>query len=393
MHRSLMRRMTPLRPGLVGKLNERQILRLIQAHGPISRAEVARLSGLSPPTVSKAVASLLTAGLIEETAASTNARGRPAVNLRLASEVVQVVGIVIDADQCEVVTAGLDGVLHADPHVFPTPSTYSQLLDTLEQHCRQVIGKGRISTLGIGVSLPGLIDVGGGRGVLSPNLPYTNGRRPAADLGERLGVSAVLVHETSALCLAERHYGQATDLDDFAVLDIGVGVGLGVMSGGRLLTGHSGLAGEIGHITVVAEGGHSCGCGNTGCLETECNDAAFARRVSRKLNREVGFEEAIALARTGRVPLGKEFHDTAVYLGVAVAAVVNLFNPTAVFVHTRLFEAADGLFDRVVEFTRKRALPPSLSDCKIVRARGHKRQGAVAGIVQHLTNAIAGGVE
>lgn len=388
-----MSRMTPLRPGLVGKLNERQILRLIQAHGPISRAEVSRLSSLSPPTVSKAVISLMTAGLIEETTASANARGRPAANLRLASEAVQVVGVVIDADQCEVVTAGLDGVLHADPRTFPTPTSYANLLDILEQNCRAVIGKRRISTLGIGVSLPGLIDSGEGRGVLSPNLPYTNGRTPASDLGERLGVSAVLVHETNALCLAERHYGQATGVDDFAVIDIGVGVGLGVMSGGRLLTGHSGLAGEIGHITVVADGGHPCGCGNTGCLETECNDAAFVRRVRRKLSREVDFEEALTLARSGRSPLAKELHDTAVYVSVAVAAVVNLFNPAAVFVHTRMFEADDGLFDRVVEFTRKRALPPSLAECKIVRARGHKRQGAVAGIVQHLTNAVADGVE
>jgi DNA-binding transcriptional ArsR family regulator len=104
-------RITALRPGLVGKLNERQVLRLIQARGPISLAEVARLTGLSPPTVSKAAASLIRAGLLEETATSDNARGRPAVNLRLASEAVQVLGIVIDAGRCEVVTAGLDGVL------------------------------------------------------------------------------------------------------------------------------------------------------------------------------------------------------------------------------------------------------------------------------------------
>ena len=74
-----MDRITALRPGLVGKLNERQVLRLIQARGPISRAEVARLTGLSPPTVSMAAASLIRAGLLEETATSDNARGRPAV--------------------------------------------------------------------------------------------------------------------------------------------------------------------------------------------------------------------------------------------------------------------------------------------------------------------------
>jgi predicted NBD/HSP70 family sugar kinase len=388
-----MNSMTALRPGLVGKLNERQILRLIQARGLISRAEVSRLSGLSPPTVSKAVTNLLLAGLIEETATTANTRGRPAVNLRLATESVQVIGVVIDAEHCEVVTAGLGGVLHPERITFPTPGSYSQLLDTLENHCRAAMENRGLNTLGVGVSLPGLIEVQSGRGVLSPNLPYTNDQRPAADLAERLGLPAVLLQETNALCLAERQYGQATGLDNFAMIDIGAGVGLGVMCNGQVLTGHSGLAGEIGHITVVAYDGLACGCGNTGCLETVCNDAAFARRVSQRLNRTVGFDEAVELARSGRVPLAKELHDTAVYLAVAVAAVVNLFNPAAVFLHTRLFEADDGLFERIVEFTRKRALPPNLASCKIVRARGYKRQGAIAGIVQYLTNAVAEGHE
>lgn len=388
-----MDRIPALRPELVGKLNERQILRLLQARGPASRAAVARLSGLSPPTVSKAVASLIQAGLLEETATADNARGRPAVNLRLATARVQVVGLAVDADRCEVVTAGLDGVLHADPRSFPTPNSYAKLLDTAEKHCRAAMGRRGVATLGLGVSLPGLIDDRAGRGVLSPNLPCTNGRTPAKDLGDRLGVPGVLVQELHALCLAEQHYGQAVGRDDFAVLDIGVGVGLGVMAGGRLMTGHSGLAGEIGHVTVAIDGGWPCGCGNAGCLETVCNDAAFARRVSRKLGREVGFDEAVALARSGRGPLAAEVYETAEYLAVAVAAVVNLFNPSAVYIHARQFEADDGLFDRVVGLARKRALPPAFADAAVLRAKAHKRQGAVAAAVRHLTDAVAVGVE
>src|SRR5215510_799559 len=94
---------TSIRPALVGKLNERQILRLIQSRGPLSRAEVARESGLSAPTVSKAVASLRKSGLLEEVDAVELARGRPAPRLRLATESAQVLGIAIDAAHCEVV--------------------------------------------------------------------------------------------------------------------------------------------------------------------------------------------------------------------------------------------------------------------------------------------------
>ncbi|MDB5309606.1 MAG: nagC [Gemmataceae bacterium] len=383
---------TTIRPALVGKLNERQVLRVLQTRGPLSRAEVARESGLSAPTVSKAVASLLKTGLLEEADAGETARGRPAPKLRLATASAQVLGIAIDGGHCEVVSAGLDGDLHTDLERVPTPATYPALLDALEAKARAVMAKPGVATLGLGLSLPGLVDYRKGCGVLSPNVPMTNGHRPADDLARRLGLACVLLQESHALCLAERHYGLAKGLDDFAALDVGTGVGLGVMSGGRLLTGHSGLAGEIGHITAVSDGGRPCGCGNRGCLETVASDSALAVRASEKLGRKVDVDEVIDLAKTGRVDLGPELREAVRYLAVGVAAVINLFNPSTLFIHTRLFEIDPGLFEAVVDQAGTRALPPSFADCRIVRAKGSKRQGAVAGIIQHLTNAVAADV-
>ena len=380
---------TTIRPALVGKLNERQVLRVIQTRGPLSRADVARESGLSPPTVSKAVAALLKAGLLEEADATETARGRPAPRLRLARESAQVLGIAIDRGHCEVVSAGLDGELHADLTSVPTPATYPALLDALEATARAAMARPGVATLGLGVSLPGLVDYRRGCGVLSPNVPMTDGRCPAADLAARLGVECTLLQETHALCLAERHYGLAKGLDDFAMLDVGTGVGLGVMSGGRLLTGHSGLAGEIGHITAVAEGGRVCGCGNRGCLETVASDTALAQRASEKLGRPVDVDEVIELLKAGRVDLRAELQTAVRYLAVGVAAVMNLFNPSTLFIHTNLFETDPGLFDELVKLAGTRALRPAFADCRVVPAKGSKRQGAVAGIIQQLTNAVA----
>src|SRR5262245_21430505 len=221
-------RIATLRPSQVGRLNERQVLRVIQAEGPLSRAEVVRRSGLSAPTVSKAVASLLAAGLLEESAAVGPSRGRPAPILRLASERVQVLGVVIDAGHCEVVSAGLDGVIHADlDPAVPSPPDYDALLSALVGRCRKLMARPGVTTLGVGVSFPGLTDARTGRGALSPNVPATNGHAPAADLGAQLGLTAVPLQESHALCLAERHHGLAVGLDDFAMLDVSTGVGLG----------------------------------------------------------------------------------------------------------------------------------------------------------------------
>lgn len=380
---------TTIRPALVGKLNERQVLRVLQSRGPLSRAEVARESGLSAPTVSKAVASLMSLGLLEETDAVELARGRPAPKLRLATESAQVLGVTIDAGHCEVVSAALDGTLHSDTLAVQTPSTYPELLDTLEVAARQVMAKPDMRTLGLGLSLPGLVDYRRGCGVLSPNVPVTNGHAPAADLAERLGVECTLLQESHALCLAERHHGLAKGMDDFALLDVGAGVGLGIMSGGRILKGRSGLAGEIGHITAVPEAGRKCGCGNTGCLETVASDSALAWHASQKLGRAVNVDEVIELAKSRAVDLQAELREVAGFVAVGVAAVINLFNPATVFIHTPLFEIDSSLFDLVVEKARERALPPSFAECVIVRAKGSKRQGAVAGIIQHLTDSVA----
>jgi N-acetylglucosamine repressor len=379
---------TTIRPALVGKLNERQVLRLIQSRGPLSRAEVARESGLSAPTVSKAIASLLKTGLLEEVDAVEVARGRPAPRLRLATQTAQVLGVVIDAGHCEVVSAGLDGVPHSGVRSVPTPATYPELVAALEAAARELMAKPGVRTLGLGLSLPGLVDYRKGCGVLSPNVPATNGHCPGADLAERLGAECSLLQESHALCLAERHHGLAKGMDDFALLDVGTGVGLGIMSGGRILKGRSGLAGEIGHITAVAEGGRKCGCGNTGCLETLASDSALAWHASQKLGRSVNVDEVIELAKSGAVDLGAELREVAGFVAVGVAAVINLFNPATVFIHTPLFEIDPALFEIVVEKARSRALPPSFADCRIVQAKGSKRQGAVAGVIQHLTDSL-----
>jgi len=101
----------------------------------------------------------------------------------------------------------------------------------------------------------------------------------------------------------------------------------------------------------------------------------------------------IALARSGKSDLSAELDDACNYLAVAIAAIVNLFNPARLFVHGRMFEADDCLFDKGVERAARRSLAPSFADCRVLRATGQKHQGAVAGIIQHLTSAIAPALE
>ena len=374
-------------PVLLGRLNLRRVLEVIQSGGPASRAEVTRRSGLTAPTVSKAVDSLLKSGLLEEGDAPRSAVGRPARVLRLASTSLRVVGVVLDAPACAVLHAGLDGRYEEkDVERFPTPGSYKALIDALLKRVGPLV-KGK-AALGVGISMPGLIERESGTGILSPNVHVTDGHAPAKDLADKLGVDCVLRQEAHALCLGEWLFGAARGLDDFAMLDVSTGLGLGVMSGGRILVGATGFAGELGHM-VIDPHGRLCGCGNRGCLETFASDSALAHAASQRLKQEMSVDEVLSKVSESDARLEEPLRETCEYLAMAAGAVINVFNPGTLFVYGRMLEAREGLFNYVLELVRRRSLGPALAACRVVQARGNKHLGALAAIVSHRLDTLA----
>lgn len=376
------------RGALLRQLSERAVLSALQGQGPLSRADITRHTGISGPTVTRTVATLLAAGLLEEGDARPQALGRPGRVLRLATKSVSVLGAVVGAKRCEVVSAGLDGQINEEQvRSFATPARYGDLVNAFVRLAERMQAEGRTRVLGLGVSMPGLINRHERRTLISPNLHQADGHCLGEDLQERLGLETAMVQESHALCLAEMTYGAARDVADFAMLDISEGLGVGVVHGGQILEGHSGLGGELGHITVDIDG-KPCGCGNRGCLETVATDTALAAALSARLGQRRTIEEVVTLLREGAIEAGKEVEEVLEYLAVGMAAVINIFNPSKLFVHGRLLDVGPDLFERLLDKTRRRALAPSMADCTIIRARGNKRLGAIAGIIHRLTNRV-----
>ena len=372
------------RPSLLRQLNEREVLSAIQQRGPLSRAEIVRHTGISGPTVTRAVSALIDDKLLEEGDSRQATLGRPGKVLRLA-QTVSVLGAVVGARQCELVSAGLDGRIDEERvRQFPTPARYGDLVKAFVQHARQIVDGRKVPVLGLGICIPGLLNRREKRTVFSPNVHQTDGRRLGEDVQDRLQLETAILQENHALCLAEQMYGAARGVADFAMLDISEGLGVGVVEGGRIIAGHSGLAGELGHITAVLNG-RPCGCGNHGCLETIATDTALATLVSEKLGKKLSLDQLIPLVQSGRLQVDAEIEQVLQYLAVCLASVINIFNPSKVFIYGQLLDVQADLFDRLLELTRWRALAPSLADCEIIRARGSKRLGAIAGIIHRLT--------
>jgi N-acetylglucosamine repressor len=244
-----------------------------------------------------------------------------------------------------------------------------------------------VTTLGLGLSTPGEVDIKHQRVLLSPNLHIIDGQSPGRDLQERLDLETVMFHETIGTCLAERAYGEVRGMNDFVMIGVYEGYGVSVVSGGKLLLGKDMMAGELGHVTVDLNGA-KCGCGNTGCLETVATDPAFARAVRAATGRAMEVEEIVQLSRDGQLDVTAPLIRTLEYLAVGIGAAINIFNPQAVLVCARMLDAQPDAFERLKMMVARRALGPLLNNCQILRAEGDTRKGAIASVIQHLTHAL-----
>ena len=285
--------------------------------------------------------------------------GRPAKPFRLATKTAQVIGFALQPGLCSAVVAGLDGKLNEDAELFATPGCYQDLLEAMVERASPYLKRSGVKSLGIGISAAGLFNRRLQENVLAPNMHIIDGRSPARDLAGRLGVECIMENDTNLLCLAERFYGADKGLDNFAVLNVTTGLGLGIVTGGRLLTGKSGMATEIGHITVDPNG-RLCGCGNRGCLETLATESALVRAISQRYNMALDIHDVIQLIRSGEIQPDEEIHQTLEYVAIAVAAVINLFNPSTVFVVGKLFDAQENMFQRLLHLVRQRSLAHDL---------------------------------
>ena len=373
-----------VRPKLLGRMTQRAVVEALNAAGPLSRMDIARRTGISATTVSGAVGHLVEAGYVEDDARHIDGPGRPRQLLRLATA-SQVIGVGIETDWCELAAGGLDGKPAAGRHArFPTPDTYPALLAAVERHARGWMTGHPGRTLGLGMSLPGVIDPTGQRAVFSPNLHQTDDQRPADDLAAPLGLPVTAGHEMDNLCLAER---RGRRVDELAVIDHSSGLGVGILTGGRPLSRRHGLPLELGHVTVAA-GGDLCGCGNRGCLETVATDAAFARRAAATAGRPLTRDEAFAAALATPGRFAADLAATLDGLATAVAAVVNLFAPPLVVLHGQLLDLAPDALDRLQALAATRCLPPFRDRLQLTRAGATKATGAMAAVLEQLFESL-----
>lgn len=180
--------------------------------------------------------------------------------------------------------------------------------------------------LGVGIGVPGFIRIKEGLILGSNNLVALEGFPMRDAISEKLGTPVILENDANAAALGECWMGAGRDVDDLVLLTLGTGIGGGIISGGRVLHGNLGMAGELGHITVIPEG-NPCGCGNRGCLEKHASATAITAMARLlQLGENVPASQVHQMALAGDVRAKAIFESMGRALGIALANLVNIFN-------------------------------------------------------------------
>jgi len=245
------------RPALIRAINEQLLLEHIRAAGPYSRAELARVSGLSKPTVSLALANLERAGLVRLAGQRTGLPGRSALLYEVRPEAGFVLGLDIGLRYLRGAVADLAGVVRARLSM-PVGATsvhgrVGELVQLADDLCAQA-GISRDAVTQTVVGSPGVYDPQRNLMALTGGLPGWDRPEALAGLREAFGPAVAIENDVDAAALAERAHGHGRYVDSFAFVHIGTGIGMGVVLGGRLHRGVHGVAGEIAFMPLGGDG-------------------------------------------------------------------------------------------------------------------------------------------
>jgi glucokinase-like ROK family protein len=366
----------------VRKVNRSLILNTLRLHAPVSRAQVANITGLTRGTISNIVTSLIEDGLVFEDQLQDSKIGRPSILLGLRPDGGAVIGVEIGVDFISVLLTNFVAETLWEIRVKTSVSqTQTEIIGQAETYIEQALDIAKEHTLrplGIGVGLPGLVNVRQGTLVMAPNLHWKN--VPLRLMwNQRFHLPIYIENEANLSTLGEYYFGVARNAENFIYLSSDIGLGGGVMIGGRLFRGANGYGGEIGHIQRDPQG-EQCACGRIGCWETLVGPRAVLRRVKNEVHAKqdaqlleacsgdfdnLTFDMIVQFALEGNSICRQAMEEVAVNLGVGIADLVNIFNPQLVVIGGAFIAGKDILYSIIEKTILSNVLQPSVENLQI----------------------------
>lgn len=362
------------------------LLQLIRNGDAVTRADLARHTGLARSTVTQRVDALLAHELVYEAGDSESTGGRPPTVLAFNSQA----GLVLSADLgathsqlaiSDLAARPLDARV-LDMDIAEGPDAVLEAVAEQLDAMLAELGRDVSEVRGVGVGVPGPVAFEAGQPVHPPIMPGWD-RFPIREwFTERYGAPALVDNDVNIMAVGE-HWANWRAVDHLLFVKVGTGIGCGIIAGRAVHRGARGAAGDIGHVTVAGQD-VVCACGNTGCLEA----VAGGRALANRLNVESSLDVA-RLARSGDANAAQAVREAGRAIGEVLASCVNFFNPAVIVFGGDIAEAGEQLLAGVREVTFRRSLPLATERLETVQSRLRGQAGTVGAAIMVIEHVLA----
>ncbi|WP_297992760.1 ROK family transcriptional regulator [uncultured Clostridium sp.] len=393
---------------LMKQLNVSAVLRVIRDNGSLSRAEIAKLTGLTPASVTNITKILIEDKFLIESKIGESSGGRPPIILELNPDARYVIGIGIGVGVIDVVITNLSAKIISKKSMIIGDERYDYNLvfAGLVNLINEVIELSNIerkNILGAGVALHGIVNAKSGESIHSLYYGWKN-INIKKRLEDELQLAIYVDNDVRAMALGESLFGATKDISNFVTLNISNGIGAGIIINNTPYYGVDFSAGEIGHIAVELDG-DKCNCGNYGCLETVASNNNITKKaiklikqgVSSSLIKDIDninnltIEDICNAAKNGDEMSITVLKEAARYIGIAITNLINILNPTAIVVVGEIFENTTYAIDTLSEIVKNRGFKLSSENVRIIRSllgRDASVIGAATLVIQEIFNGI-----
>ena len=390
------------------QLNVSAVLRVIRDNGSLSRAEIAKLTGLTPASVTNITKILIEDKFLIESKIGESSGGRPPIILELNPDARYVIGIGIGVGVIDVVITNLSAKIISKKSMIIGDERYDYNLvfAGLVNLINEVIELSNIerkNILGAGVALHGIVNAKSGESIHSLYYGWKN-INIKKRLEDELQLAIYVDNDVRAMALGESLFGATKDISNFVTLNISNGIGAGIIINNTPYYGVDFSAGEIGHIAVELDG-DKCNCGNYGCLETVASNNNITKKaiklikqgVSSSLIKDIDninnltIEDICNAAKNGDEMSITVLKEAARYIGIAITNLINILNPTAIVVVGEIFENTTYAIDTLSEIVKNRGFKLSSENVRIIRSllgRDASVIGAATLVIQEIFNGI-----
>lgn len=364
-------------------MNKRSVIDMIRTKGPINKAEIARVTDLSIPTVMKLTDEFMKNGLIHVIGKGASNGGKRPELLEFISNVYYIVGVDVGRNTMKALVMDLNGGI-INMQVSNTGNDISpqKIIERLIRLIESTISSSNISKdkiLGMGIGMPGLLDVESGIVLFSPDFHWEN-ISLVEPIKRHFDMTIHLENSNRAQAMGEKWFGFGVDSDCLICVNIGHGIGSAIVEQGEFYRGSSGSSGELGHITME-KNGPQCDCGNYGCLEILASGNAIAKNAKKRIQQgelsiilEMAGGELDAIdakivfdaAKKGDPLATRLVQDAVEYIGIGLANYINLLDPDMIILAGGVVNAGDILLDGIKKVVKARQMKLAGRKVKII---------------------------